>query len=107
MVTAWRVGTRRPRGRGRLRRKQSPVAIFAPGEVIFSLFSLLTPRFDRPAVFRRASKSMRDWENELEGILAFLPVNMGDPSVTTVFEFTGRCCSACGIKAGAVETIDV
>ena len=83
--------------------ENSTYTIIAPGEVIFTLFSLPTPRFDRPAVFRRASKPMRDWENELESTLALLPVDKSDPSVTTAFGFIGRCCSACGIRVGAVE----
>ncbi len=84
-------------------------AVIAPGEVIFSLFSLPTPRFARPGVFRRASKPMRDWENEPESTLAFFPGTKGDSSAITVFGFTGRCCSACGIRTGAAEagTADV
>jgi hypothetical protein len=77
-------------------------AVIAPGEAVFSLFSLPTPRFARPGVFRRTSKSMRDWENEPESTLT-LPVTKGDTSATTAFGFAGRCCSTCGIRAGTVE----
>ena len=70
---------------------------------MFSLFSLPTLRVPRPGVFRRASKSMCDWENKPESTLAFFPVTKGDASATIAFGFTGRCCSACGIRAGAVD----
>lgn len=82
--------------------KTGTYAVIAPGEVIFSLFFLPAPRFVRPGVLPRASKPMRDWENEPGSILAFflgkfLGTN-GDSSATTVFGFTGRCC-----RTGAAE----
>ena len=83
--------------------KISTYAVIAPGEVIFSLFFLPTPRFVRPGVLRRVSKSMRDWEDKPESVLAFFPGTKWGSSATTAFGFTGRCCSACGIRTGAAE----
>jgi len=76
-------------------------AIVAPEEAIFSLFSLPMPRFAHPGTFRRASKPMR--EVEPESTLAFFPGTREDSSVTTLFGFTGRWCSTCGIGADVTE----